>query len=112
MGLPWTPPVAALAIVPATMSMARRWRMILSGFMSPISAQPPTNAIGQTANSGPRWGATLSPSPIAIGLPQHADEYRPERPVFLAVDRARPKDQFRFPVWGVQTGGVALSEEE
>mgnify|MGYP003694468763 CR=1 FL=1 len=57
-GLPWTPPVAALATVPATMSMAPAMRTIRSGFIGSISAERPTNAIGQTANSGPRWGTT------------------------------------------------------
>jgi hypothetical protein len=26
-------------------------------------------------------------SPLAVGLPQHADEHRPKRPVLLAVDQ-------------------------
>ena len=41
MGLPWTPPVAALAIVAATMSTAKAIRTILSGFMGSVSAGRP-----------------------------------------------------------------------
>jgi hypothetical protein len=51
-GLPWTPPVAALATVPATMSAATAMRKILSGFMGSVSAGRPTNTIGRTASSG------------------------------------------------------------
>ena len=40
-GFPWTPPVAALAIVPATMSTANAMRKILSGFMDSVSAGRP-----------------------------------------------------------------------
>jgi hypothetical protein len=40
-GLPWTPPVAALAIVPATMSTADAMRKTLSGFMGSLSAGRP-----------------------------------------------------------------------
>ena len=65
-GLPWTPPVAALAIVPATMSMANAMRMILSGFMGSISAERPTNAIGQTANSGRTRGRLKTQSRTSV----------------------------------------------
>ena len=50
-GLPWTPPVAALAIVAATMSTAKAIRTILSGFMGWSRPDDPANAIGQTASS-------------------------------------------------------------
>jgi hypothetical protein len=40
-GLPWTPPVAALAIVPATMSTANAMRKTLSGFIGSLSAGRP-----------------------------------------------------------------------
>jgi hypothetical protein len=49
--LPWTPPGAALAIVP-TMTTANAMRKILSGFMGSVSAGRPTNTIGRTASSG------------------------------------------------------------
>ena len=37
-----------------------------------------------------------------VGLPQHPDEHRSERPILLAVDRARPKDQFNSLFRGVK----------
>jgi hypothetical protein len=45
--------------------------------------------MGQTASSGGRPGddSQDGPSPTAVGLPQHADQHRSERPVLLAVDQ-------------------------
>jgi hypothetical protein len=34
------------------------------------------------------------PLPIAVGLPQHADEHRSKSPVLLAVDRNRQGPPF------------------
>jgi hypothetical protein len=108
-GLPWTPPVAALAIVPATTSTTNAMRRILSGFMGTVSAGRPTdhdgpnghfeqyrpdglaNAIGRTASSGGRRGGRLSARPftdrVSAGLSQHPDEYRPQHPILLAVNQ-------------------------
>jgi hypothetical protein len=55
-GLPWTPPVAALAIVPATMSTAHAMSSTLSGFSGSGWRDDPANAIGQTTVSESRAG--------------------------------------------------------
>src|SRR4029453_14446497 len=99
-GLPWTPPVAALAIVPATTSTANAMRRILSGFMGSVSARRPANTIGRRAGSGgigrkasrtrlakrlvraAAAGDDSRPglSPIAVGPPQHFNHHPPGVP--------------------------------
>ena len=68
-GLPWTPPVAALAIVP-TMSTANAMRMILSGFMGSISAERPTGRLAKR-HPGGHLGTTLSPAPYRSRSASH-----------------------------------------
>src|SRR4029450_2844342 len=57
-GLPWTPPVAALAIVPATTSTAHAMSRTLSGFMGSVWPDGPHESIGQTTVSWARRGTT------------------------------------------------------
>ena len=59
---------------------------------SPVSHDPGQTTLGseiRAAVEGGRPGGRLSaqPSPIAVDLPQHPDEYRPQRPILLAVDQ-------------------------
>jgi len=102
-----------LASVP-TMSTANAMRRTLNSFTGSVSVGRHANTIGRTASSG-SIGRTASPTrlaewlvraaapgddsqpgplPIAVGLPQHADEHRSKSPVLLAVDRNRQGPPF------------------
>lgn len=44
----------------------------------------PSERSHQSRLPGPR---SRSAGPLAVGLPQHPDQHRPERPIILAVDQ-------------------------